>query len=113
MFERTGQNKDGLRWVPDRSSDLNGFTEAINDGVLMATPRSLWQRIMDRLFPFAPRPEIVGDKRTYITTDIRITIDWKDRIRMLVLGAARVQVRTYTDVLVNEAQSVSTFSVEY
>lgn len=75
---------------------------------MMAVPRPWWHRF----FPVAPRPEIEGDTRTYLTTEVRIHADWRDRLRFLVSGRVVVQVRTYTDVEVQEAASASTFHVE-
>lgn len=73
---------------------------------------SVWDRIRARLFPRAPRPRLENDPRTYLTTDVRVHVDWPDRLRLLVSGRCLVQVTTYTDVLVNDADSVSVFSVE-
>lgn len=73
---------------------------------------SIWQRLMWRMFPHAPRPELPGDERTYLTTEVRVNVDWPDRLRVFVRGRIHVQIRTYTDVEVHDATSVSTFSVE-
>lgn len=73
---------------------------------------TLWTRLKWKLFPIATRPLNPNDSRTYITTTIWITVDWKDRIRMLILGRAKLQVITYTDIEVKEANSLSVFSVE-
>ena len=73
---------------------------------------NLWDRLRWKLFPRASRPEVAGDARTYITTDVRVDVDWFDRLRLLVSGRILVQLRTYTDVEVKQAQSVSVFSVE-
>lgn len=84
----------------------------MSDYAEMAVEYGVWRRLRERLFPWAPRPERDGDERTYITTDVVVVADWVDRLRFLVTGRARIQVRTYTDVLVNAADSVSAFHVE-
>ena len=71
-----------------------------------------YNKIRKILFPYALRPILEDDKRTYLTTTINLHVDWLDRIRLLITGRAIIQVITYTDVLVNEAQSVSSFHVE-
>lgn len=73
---------------------------------------TLFDRLRWKLFPSAPSPFNEKDKRTYITTIITINISWIDRIRMLILGRAKLQVITYTDIEVKEADSMSVFSVE-
>jgi len=73
---------------------------------------TLFTRLKWRLFPSAPKPLNEKDKRTYITTNIWISVDWADRIRLLILGRAKLQVITYTDIEVKEADSISIFSVE-
>jgi hypothetical protein len=78
----------------------------------MMISNSWRQRLLERLFPTPPRPEIENDPRTFITTTIYTRVDWKDRVRTLLTGRIRIHVRTYTDVLVHEAESVSVFSVE-
>lgn len=78
----------------------------------MAVDVRWWRRASRHLFPHAPRPEIEGETRTYLTTDVLYAADWIDRLRFLVTGRLRVQIRTYTDVLVNECVSVSTCHVE-
>lgn len=70
------------------------------------------ERLRRRVFPHEPRPMIDGDTRTYLTTVIHLEVGWVDRLRLLLLGRALVQVTTYTDVEVKEAESVSAFSVE-
>lgn len=77
----------------------------------ISTP-SRWRRVINRAFPRAPQPEIDGEVRTYLTINVHIVIDWRDRLRILVTGRALVQVRAYTDVEVASATSVSTFSVD-
>lgn len=69
-------------------------------------------RIRERLFPSAPRPRKEDDKRTFVTTMIHVSVDWTDRLRLLWLGRMKIQVVTYTDVEVKDAESVSVFSVE-
>lgn len=73
---------------------------------------SLWNRIWMRLFPHKARPFKEGDPRTYLTTNVHVHVDWADRIRLLVTGHAVLQVVTYTDVEVREAESISVFHVE-
>lgn len=67
--------------------------------------------LLHGLFPQAPQPEIAGDERTYLTTNIHVYVGWRDKLRLLLSGHALVQVRTYTDVEVKEAESISVFSV--
>jgi len=83
----------------------------LNEQAVAVSP-SVWRGLSWRLFPHSPRPEKDGDERTYLTTDVLFVADWKDRLRFLATGRLRIQVRTYTDVLVNECESISTCHVE-
>lgn len=77
-----------------------------------AVAKSNWtDRIRWRLFPTPLFPRRDGDPRTFIQTRIDCHVDWMDRLRLLWSGRALIQVTTYTDVLVNDAESLSTFSV--
>lgn len=69
-------------------------------------------RLRWRIFPRPLRPRLEDDPRTFISTVVTVHVDWPDRLRLLFSGVALIQVTTYTDVLVNEAESVSVFSVE-
>lgn len=69
-------------------------------------------RLRRRLFPAARRPILENDPRTYLSTTVHVYVDWPDWFRLLLSGHGVVQVTTYTDVLVNRAESVSVFSVE-
>lgn len=68
-------------------------------------------RWRNRLFPESPWPRSETDARTFISTDIYVHLDWLDRLRLLWSGRIHVKVTTYTDVLVNDAESLSVFSV--
>jgi hypothetical protein len=74
----------------------------------MPAPRPWWTRF----FPSTPVQRIEGDKRTYLTTVAVVHVDWRDRLRLLVSGRFRMELLTYTDVEVQSATSVPTFSVE-
>lgn len=84
----------------------------VENGYAMEARWTWWSRLMYRLFPPAPRPRIDGDARTFLTTNIYVSVDWRDRVRLLVSGRAFIQVVTYTDIEVQQAESVSAFSVE-
>jgi hypothetical protein len=74
--------------------------------------RWTWRdRLRMKLFPEAPWPRRDDDKRTYVSTRIYVHVDWWDRLRMLWSGRLLVKVTTYTDVLVNDAESISAISV--
>lgn len=73
---------------------------------------TLWQRVLWRFFPHPPRPLDDNDRRTYLTTEVHITVNWGDRLRLLLTGRARVMVITYTDVEIKDASSRSVFWVE-
>lgn len=75
--------------------------------IMMAQPLTFWER----LFPPAPWPRRDGDPRTFLSTTVRVHMDWKDRLRLLATGALEVKVTTYTDVLVNAAESLSSVAV--
>lgn len=80
--------------------------ETINDGAFEA--RVTWRdRLRWKLFPSKPRPLITNDRRTFITTEIRSRLDWRDRLRAIVSGRLRATVLTYTDVEVKEAESAT------
>lgn len=64
------------------------------------------------LFPSTHKPKIENDNRTYITTQIHARVDWLDRLRLLISGRFKVEVITYTDIEVKEAESVSSFEVQ-
>jgi hypothetical protein len=79
------------------------------------TPLRWHERVLQRLFPSVPCPRHVAadDVRPYICTDVHASLDWKDRLRVLLTGNVRVQVVTYTDVVVNEASSRSVVDVPW
>lgn len=74
---------------------------------------SLW----NRLFPGAPgvavrfRSELKAEADTWLMVETRIRLDWKDRLRLLFSGCAETRTRVYTNVLVDQAYSDSTFGV--
>lgn len=68
-------------------------------------------RWRQRLFPEPCWPRREDDPRTFISTRIDISVDWRDRLRLLWSGRVLVLVTTYTDVQVIDAESLSMFSV--
>lgn len=46
-----------------------------------------------------------------LNTDVTITVDWLDRLRLLVTGHCKLLTYTRTDVLVNKSEARSTFTV--
>jgi hypothetical protein len=68
-------------------------------------------RIRRRMFPVAPRPVRAEDPRSYLTTNVVVHVDWLDRLRLLWSGRALIQITTYTDLVVQDAESLSNFSV--
>jgi hypothetical protein len=83
-----------------------------NIGYYQTNVPSRLDRLRRWLFPRQPWPFIENDQRTYLTTNVRLSVGWVDRVRLLATGRALVQVITYTDVEVKEAESRSAFSVE-
>lgn len=72
------------------------------------------QRLWRRLFPARHReiPEnLEGFAPSYMVTDVRIHLDWADRLRVLASGNLRVETTTKTDVIVNKMVSQSTVTV--
>jgi len=69
------------------------------------------RRLLRRLFPARALPP-VNSPLTYIITAVHVRVSWADRLRLLASGRARINVRTYTDVEVKQAASVSAFEVE-
>jgi len=80
------------------------------------TPLTLRERLARWLFPFPSSPphsdrleRLVGP--TYVVTVVRVHVDLADRLRLLWSGRCEVQVRTYTDKLIDNAESTSSFAV--
>lgn len=79
---------------------------------LCAVARETWiDRCRNRLFPEPPWPRRDTDTRTFLSTRVEVHLDWADRLRILWSGRALMKTTTYTDVLVNDAESLSVFSV--
>lgn len=77
--------------------------------------RTLWQRLLSRLFPSRPRPHLedeVGMAPGYIRTEIVVHLDWLDRLRVLVGGKVHVSTSMRTDVNVIKVYSESAVWVE-
>ena len=68
-------------------------------------------RLYQRFFPAPNWPRRESDSRTFLSTDVRVNVDWGDRLKLLLTGRVHVRVTTYTDVLVNDAESLSVFAV--
>ncbi len=45
-----------------------------------------WERLKWRFFSRPPRPLITNDKRTFLTTEIYLSVDWRDRIYAALTG---------------------------
>lgn len=78
------------------------------------TPRPLTfvERMSRRLFPGAERPWVPAvEKRTYLTIETHVYLDWKDRLRILVTGHGVAMAVVFTDVEVKAAESVVAFGV--
>ncbi len=82
----------------------------MNEQAYYAEPSRL-DRLRWWLFPQPARPRREDDPRTFLTTDVYVTVDWLDRLRLALTGRVKVQVVTYTDVEVKQAESLSVFSV--
>lgn len=77
-------------------------------------PRRWWERMLSRLFPaqhVEPPEDIEGFFPGYTRTEIRVVMDWRDRLRALVSGKLTVIVLTQTDVAISKMRSGSTFWV--
>lgn len=75
---------------------------------------TLLERLWRRLFPGRYReiPEdLEGFAPSYMMTDVRIRLDWADRLRVLVSGNLRVETTTKTDVIVSKMDSQSVVCV--
>ena len=72
---------------------------------------SWFTRLKLYLFPYPALPLDNNETRTYITTRIDGHLDWKDRIRVLIMGHVLIHVITYTDIEVKNAESVSNIGV--
>lgn len=80
-------------------------------GAYMApNPRTLAQRLMRLLFPYAMPPVI--DEHQAFSTHTTVTLSWKDRLRVLVSGCIRLDYRHVTDVEVKSVTSSCTFYIE-
>jgi hypothetical protein len=85
----------------------------MNTTDMQQTPRFTWlDRLSWKLFPWAPPPRLDTDPRTFMTTRVGVYLEWKDRLRVLISGRLSVQVVTYTDVVVHDAESLSVIHVE-
>ena len=71
------------------------------------------ERVLARLYPYTPCPdiELTDDFKSYLTTEVRIQMDWKDRLRVLVSGAISVTTKTATNIAVERARSISRVNV--
>lgn len=77
-----------------------------------AVDKSTWlDKLFNKFFPYGSDPKKENDKRTYITTHVSVNIGWVDLARILVFRKLFIRVTTYTDVLVNEAESLTDISV--
>lgn len=74
--------------------------------------RVIVRTVADFFFPRASDFPVATRDWTYLTTSILVFVGWKDRLRVLVSGRVRLDVRTYTDVEVLGAESDSLFSVD-
>lgn len=77
-------------------------------------PTTFRKRIANRLFPqrWEPAPEdLEGFAPSYLVTGVEAVFDWKDRLRLLVSGRLRVEIRTKTDVIVRKTESTSVVCV--
>lgn len=74
------------------------------------TPKTgLLEQLRRKLFPVPWRTPITDDeKRTYLTTNHSVHLDWKDRLRVLLVGRVHSEIVTFTDVEVKEAKSQCT-----
>lgn len=78
-----------------------------NENAYSIAPR---RTLLKRLFPsrFVPLPDDVeGMAPGAITTRITCSLDWTDRLRLLVSGRLEVMIRTQTDAPVERAVSTS------
>lgn len=79
------------------------------NGYAMAPKTGLLKQLRRRLFPGKqPLEHPVGERRSYLTTRLNVRLGWRDKLRVLVTGRFCAEVRTYTDVEVKDALSVST-----
>jgi hypothetical protein len=72
--------------------------------------RNWWQRLLSRMFPArsVPIPEdLDGWAPSYMQTHVVATLDWRDRLRVLVSGKVHIQTNTKTDVPVGRMHSDS------
>lgn len=78
-------------------------------------PLTWRERISRALFPVPVEPPHRLDQeergRTFMLTHVGVYLDWRDRLRVLWSGWLQVRTRTYTDVEVKEAISVSEVTV--
>lgn len=77
--------------------------------------RNWWQRLLSRMFPArsVPIPEdLEGWAPSYMQTHVVATLDWRDRLRVLVSGKVHIQTNTKTDVPVGKMHSDSAVWVE-
>lgn len=91
------------------------MNENHSGGFYAPDTRNWWQRLLGRLFP-AKMVEMPDDAEGfapgYMRSDVHISVDLRDRLRLLVSGKARVAVVSQTDVFVAKVRSHSTFWVE-
>lgn len=77
--------------------------------------RDTWLDKLTRwLFPrtyLDPPPEAPGFMPGYLSVHTFISLDWKDRLRILCSGKAELRAQTQTDVVVNHAKTISAINV--
>lgn len=106
--ERQIKRRMRARVVGDR---LLGVPPVALGHAMVQTRRTLWDALHEWVLPHSYHPVDCNEQRTFIRLDIHVTLDWADRLRLLLCGQLRVLSTVYTDVEVKSCSALTNIEV--